>query len=308
MDNFYLAILVAAIPGIYFAYKKNFIVIPNKKYNIFPIQLLFTAPLFGAFSATLATPLYFILGLFPSFVNSIIDKFGPNIDLLPLMIASIIVFIFSNRFLILKEDPEFDGTKESELYVYFPIYTYRNCEDDLQKAKYTFSKETKGELLLGAQVSDMCIDYKLLEGIDFAFIYSGEIIVSEKVLQILNENELTGIQTRNVQNKKGNNLNEKYYQILPTDIMPKMDPKTEFIFHKGFQSYRRIRDKKVYYQKDVLSGTFDFNQSFEAVGYENGGPFTPQRHWIVSKKARSVLINKLGQNDFDFIPIKLIDE
>lgn len=52
----------------------------------------------------------------------------------------------------------------------------------------------------------------------------------------------------------------------------------------------------------------DFNQTSEAFGYDYDVYNRPFRYWIVSKKVRSVLINELEQNDFDFIPVKIIEE
>lgn len=306
----FLVLLVCTIPGIYFAYKKNFFIILSKKYNRFPILLLFTIPWFGGLSALLSLFIFLALDfLLPSLVDSMVNTFGSNIGLLLPMMANIVVIAFFNKFIIEKEDTELGETKESELFVYFPIYLYRTHWWKDYGTKFSYPEKAKGELRLGIQESNLFIDKKQLKGIRFAFTENGKIIADKRAMQIINENELTGFKTQPIQNFKSKDFNESYFQILPTYTMPKMASETKIIYVSwGLGAYKRIRDKKVYYNKDVLSEALDFNQSFEVIGYENGGPYPPQRHWIVSKKARSVLINKLGQNDFDFIPVRFIED
>ena len=309
MDLFISGLLIILIPGIYFAYKKNFFVIFSRKYNIFPIQLILTIPIFAALSFVLSIFAYLILIiLIPSFVESAVNQFGENVGLLLPIIADIVIIITFNKYIIENEKFDIPESQEYEIFVYFPLRPYWNFGGKLHGTKFSYPKRIKKELIHGFQETNLIIDYNLIEGIDFAFTFNGEIIASEKALKILNENDLTGIQKRAVQNSKKDDVNINYYQLISMPTMPEMAPKTKFVYELWINASKIIVNNKIYYNREVLQKMLDFNQSFEVLGYEGDIPYPPQKYWIVSKKARSILINELNQHDYDFIPIHLIDD
>ena len=191
--------------------------------------------------------------------------------------------------------------EEYELYIFRPLQMYRHFGGKFS-AKFKPSGE-KGVLRTEIQTTDLVVRERDLKNVSFAFTFNGEIVVSEEALQILNEENLTGFNTRIIQNKETSSAFDNYFQLVSTHLMPRAANGTKMT----------VYDNKIFYDRGVLSSVLDFNQSLEALRFMYGGIYlfdgiSPQRHWIVSKKARSVLINKLGQNDFDFIPVKLIDE
>ncbi|MDR2943729.1 MAG: hypothetical protein LBU81_01340 [Methanosarcinales archaeon] len=87
-----------------------------------------------------------------------------------------------------------------------------------------------------------------------------------------------------------------------------MADETKIIVEQLIYASKIVTDDQIFYNKEILSELSDFNYSLEAFGYEGYNPYPPQKYWIVSEKSRSVLINELNQNEFDFIPVILTDE
>ena len=307
-DQFLLAgLIIILIPSFYYAHKKNFFAIYSEKFNNFPIQLLFTIPVFSGLSFVISILTYlFAIILFPSGVDLMVTYFGSHIGLsLPIISNILIIFIF-NKFIIEKKNEQFQHN-ENELFIYFPVQAYHNFGGKFYGTKFTYPKRKKGDLLIGVQESNLIIKSQELKNIDFAFTFNGEIVVSEKSLQILNEHELTGFQTRPIQDYKSSD-SIPFFQIIPIHTMPEMERDTKTIYELWIYASKIIVNDEIYYNKTILPEITDFNQSFESFGYESNLPYPPQKYWIVSKKARSVLINELGQQDYDFIPVHLVND
>jgi len=303
-----LAILLA--PGVYYAFKKNFFVIFSKKLNCFPVQLFFTIPFFLGLGLGLSIliPAFFALFI-PSGFDLARQTFGSYAYLIIPAISSIIIIFGFNNYIVEKNEKSLNELEDFELFAYFPKQVYRNFGEKMHDTAFIYPKRTKGDLLIGTQKSDLIIDPKELNGIDIAFTFNGEIIINEINLQKLSNAELTGFTTRPIQNYKSMTKNNNYSQLLPTSTMTKMNEKTKIIYRHWISASKIIGENRIYYNKNVLETMSDFNQSLEAFGYEDKRHFRlPQKYWIVSKKARSILIDELGQQDYDFIPIHLVDD
>ena len=300
-----LAIMLAS--GVYYAYKRNFLVIFSKKYNVFPVRLIFTVPIFSGSCFVFSMLIYMLLQIsIPSLTEAASRQFGPYIFLLvPIIVNAAIIFVF-NKCIIEKTDSA--NEQESELYIYSPLLRHRSFGGKQHGTKFS-NPTKKGNVLFGIQESELIVDEKELEDIDFAYAFNGEIVAGKKALQILNDSKLTGFETRPIKNIAGP-INENYFQLTAAHTMPKVGDRTKIVSNTLFTFRSKIIvNNEMYYDKTVLAEALDFNQSLEAFGNEEDVyGFPPTKHWIVTKKTRSVLIEKLNQYEFDFIPILLTDE
>ena len=311
MDLFLaLGLIILLFPGLYYAFKKNFFVIFSKNLNRFPIQLFFTIPFFSglSFGISILIPAFFALFI-PSGFDFFRQLLGSYAYLIIPAISNVIIIFGFNKYIVEKDENPLNEYEKFELFAYFPKQIYRNFGEKMHNTVFSYPKRNQGELLVGIQKSNLIIDQEELNGIDIAFTFNGEIIINETSLQKLNEAELTGFETRSIQNFKDMTFNNYFFQLLSTHTMTKMNEKTKIVYHHWISASKIIVDNQIYYKKNVLETISDFNQSLEAFGYDDKRFFRlPQKYWIVSKKARSFLIEQLGQHDYDFIPIHLVDD
>ncbi|WNY29402.1 hypothetical protein MmiEs2_16290 [Methanimicrococcus stummii] len=309
MDLFLtFGLLITLISGIYYAQKENFFVVFSKKYNQFPVRLILTVPIFSGVCFGLSLGLYILIILLvpTDLIELIVSTFTPYIGLTLPIISNIIIIITTDKYVIGQKETK-ENLDKTDLFIYLPIHQYRNFGGKLYGTKFEYPTRIKGDLVFGVQKTDLIIDERELKGIDFAYTFNGEIVVSKEILQILNDFNLTGFKTRPIQNTNGS-VNNNYLQIITTHIMPKVSDETKMVYEQWIHASKIVINTEIYYDKKVLSETLDFNQTLETFGSEGYAFTPPTKYWIVSKKARSVLIDELKQNEFDFIPIHLIDE
>ena len=297
------------LPGIYLAAKKYFLVIPNKKYNIFPIRLLFTIPAGIAIS--------FLISIIPICVFGIFLRYILPFDYyswILIMLSSIFTTATFKRYFVRNDiPPEYDPDFEKhELYIYMPL-------QKIPRKKYNQFSFPQGiqydkDLLTGTQKEDLKLNFKHLNK-DFAFTDCGDIIVNEKAFSKLSENGFDNLfEKRPIKAIKGfrqqpYDLEEPYFQLLPIRILHPFDTKTEIKKIFGNFSLRGYAvDDKFYYNKKVMTDITDFNTTSEILGAYDGAPYYPQHLWIVTNKAMKVLINELNQQKRDFIPVNLVDD
>ena len=303
-----IGLIIVLIPGVYYAYKKSFFVIFSKKYNVFPIQLIFTIPVFSGLSISFSMFIYLLFEIFiPSLIEAAMEQFSSYIILLIPIITDVIIICLFNKYIIGKTNL-INLSKGSELYIYSPLQKRLNFGGKQHGTKFSYPIRKKGELLIGIQESELIIDERELKNIDFDYTFNGEIVANKKTLQILNELNITGFETRPIKNITGS-INNNYFQLLATHIMPKVCDRTKIVSSRMLTLESKIIvNNEMYYDKNVLTEALDFNQSFETFGREGYAYTPPTKYWIVSKKTRSVLIEKLNQYEFDFIPVHLIDD
>lgn len=241
-----LEILILLIPGFYYAYKQNFIFVFSKKYNIFPIQLMFTIPFFSGLGIVPIGIIYFLFTLIIPTYNSPFSTLSPYIGVILSLISVIIIIILFNKFVIEKENNN-PQSEESELYLYLPFQRYYNFGGRDSGTKFSYPRRKEGDLLIGIQESDMIIEENELKHVNFAFTFSGAIIINRTSLQRLNEHNLTGFKTRPVRNSKTKSIIEDYFQLLPTHTMPNISDKTRIIHDRMIHVSKIIRDNKIFY-------------------------------------------------------------
>jgi hypothetical protein len=208
--------------------------------------------------------------------------------------------------------PDFE---KYELYVYMPDIKIDAGSSYGTKFSEPIVKKGSKELQKLKQVGELIIDFKSLAGKDIAYGHYGEIIVSEKALELFKDNNLTGFQEQAVRNWKDSKIKtgEKYFQLISTYSMPPVSAKTKIVKYFPtklsflFSTFVYIEDHILYYDKSI-SSISDFNTSFELFGDKGGDLYAPQNLWIVSNKVMRIMINDLNQHKRDFVPVILISE
>ncbi len=134
------------------------------------------------------------------------------------------------------------------------------------------------------QIRDLVVNKALMRGKDISLTYSFEIILSERMARLFQEQGLTGFDLRPVHHyKKPYKGEPTLYQLVVTNVLPPMaSPPTEFerILHCdvcgitsqylkhthwwGKLQYREETD--MYYSRYVLERVKDFNHSAEYFG------------------------------------------
>jgi len=204
--NYYVIlfyILISTLPGIYLATKKYFLVFTNRKYNLFGIRLIYCVPAMAAWTL--------LLSLFPLvvFYVFLVDKFPIYIVLLCPLLASIFLTLIFEKYIIRKDIP-FELRSDfmnHDLYVFIPDVRNRIDSNYAYRGRYTAyilenssdyvypkrsAKQFSKQLFFGKQISNLILNFKLLNEINFTF--TGEFVVNNKALQIFQENNLTGYQ------------------------------------------------------------------------------------------------------------------
>jgi hypothetical protein len=303
--------LISTIPGVYLATKKYFFVIPNEKYNIFFVRLIFSVPALTIFVLLLSLiPLLFEVFL-EDFSNYLIGYFGRYIILGMPALASLITILFFEMFCLRKDMPfEFQNDfMNHELYVFMP--EQRIVGGNYYKTKFTYPKKRESkELLVGIQAEDLILDLKILEKYDVAYTHNGEIVVGKNALDIFSLNNLSGYYTKHIKDHRNPLFvsDNKKFQIFSQCNLPKMALKTKICHTRVPWLAICVHNDLIYYDKKILNNVSDFNRSFEVFGSHDGFPYAPQHLWIVTNKAMKVLINELNQQKRDFIPVNLVDD
>ena len=106
MDYYIISyIIVSAVPGLWLAAQKNFLVIPNRNYDIFPVRFLFMAPLvFCVLLLSGSSDL--IIGIaFPELYQTLPERFGIYIGLLEPLCVSLVTIPAVRLFILRKDMP-----------------------------------------------------------------------------------------------------------------------------------------------------------------------------------------------------------
>ena len=298
----FISFLVWLLPGVYLASQKNYILFLNKNMNTFLARFFFLAPGAAAFNIMF---LSFGTIIFLAFSNSAErDSITTCFVVLVFSIIGSLLTIFYFKRYALKKDmpPEYqENFMGSKFYVFMPTGKHIN-----DRASYEISKKT-GFNNIRIQISDLSINSKKYDK-DILFTKYGALLVSLKALKIFEENELTGYKTRNIVDEKTRAFSSFYFQIVSISEMPKMLSQTKLkngFFIESLAMGSLINDDIIYYKESDLGCALDFNKTLEYLGTNQGFPYYHQKFWIVSHKAMDVLINQLGQQKRDFIPVYL---
>ncbi|WNY27825.1 hypothetical protein [Methanolapillus ohkumae] len=298
-------LLIDLIFVFYFASRKNFIIIPNRRFDSILSRALF---LFPSFSFIWLLSLIFVFHYDDLFSYPITIQLILKYPVLLSPIAiELFVILFFKKFILRSDFPfEFQPNFMSyDLYVFTPVISI------IDARIFTSLKEVES---LYDSHKEITISKSDVKGVSLAYTKRGEIIISEEVLEIFNKNNLTGFQAlpvqysdQNHQNKKSKtDLNIQYFQIITTRAMPPFSKKSTK--KVGYSAERIVYDGDICYEKKVLLESFDFNRSFETIGPKDMIGYFPQSYWILSRRVVEILINELNQPKKDFKPVILVDE
>ena len=310
----FLFFFILITPGIYLALLKNFLIIPNKKYNIFPIRLIFTVTGTAIFLVIFLLLLFLFFGvILENYSNALISAYGDFVILIYPLLCSLLTILMFKAYLIRDDEPiEFrENFFDYELYVYKPLKRITGGRECGTKIDYPKNMQPDREILTGTQMEDLRLNLKELKEEKIALTGRGELIISDEALDIFNQNNLTGFSLRPVKNYKNSEkyLNLNYFQFVSTHHLPSVSSKSAIIKEmKAFAFRVYIKNDVVYYSQKIMNNISDFNTSREVFGAYDGSPYYPQHLWIVTNKVMKILIEDLNQNKRDFIPIHLVDD
>ena len=327
LSHYILFALAAILPGIYLASKKNLFSTPNPGYNNLISRFLYSAPLFFLINVLFSGISIYIILKYPMF-GILLRSFGHySAFLIPLLFSLIVILCFKVYFSKRDADSKKDKKAQKEYDLYF--YTPSNVFPNNTHYKILNTNRGENELPIPFPKSDVVVDtdYYMNDKNIGISAYGREIVVTEKGLEIFKEEKLSGYYTRPAKTTAGFRPaswakdTSKYVQIVCSRPMPKLSPLTKIkVFKKPFSIL--VPDDKFYYDQKILSDVSDINQTNEYFGSEFSMVYTTlamfsftkpygypvQRYWIVTKKARDVLINRFGQHKSEFTPVYLVDD
>ena len=320
-----LWLLFLNLSGIYLASKKNFLIFFNKKMDAFPIRLFFLIP--GTFAlnfgfAFLTYLLYLIVVMIAALMSASYPDGLNEIGISGLIILSIIgnllTITYFKKYILRDDLPSEYRTDfmEYELYVFMPADKRISDHDaydmpkkiqvrDLRINSKKIDSINLFSKIYSPHFSETALSYEDLKK-DLLFTRFGALIVSNKMIEMFEKNNLTGYQLRNIWDEKTKRNLSTHFQLVSTSEMPQMSSQTKI--KRGLLGGALIPDAKVYYDSFVLNHVSDFNQTSEYIGTIFGNPYFHQKIWIVSKKATEILINQFGRQKKEFIPIMLVDD
>jgi len=320
MSNFIILlsifIFITLIPGIYLALRKDFLIIKNKKYNNFFVRAIYTIPWSTPFVLVSSSAAVFIFQfVFVETTNAIVNTFGTAVVLVIPTVFAIFYICFAHAAYLRNDVPpeHWPDFEKYKLYVYMPDIKMNEGSTYKTKRHWPAPEKDLKELQKPIQIGELVIDFKYLKDKEIAYGFNGEIVVSEKTLELFKNNNLTGFQEQPVRNLKDSKAKpeEKYFQLISTHKMPPVSAETKIVKYFTNRSFFMsstvyIGDHIVYYNKSILPVP-DFNVSLEVFGDENRVLYAPQNLWLVSNKVMRIMINDLDQRKRDFVPVILVD-
>jgi len=160
------------------------------------------------------------------------------------------------------------------------------------------------------QKSDLIINKTEMGKKSIAITYNFEIVILDKLADILKENELTGYKLRPVRHYTDKMRNEpKLFQLVPTNTLPPTIPPTKIKKSDAYCSKCNKNglyfDSELYYSRKDLKKICDFNNTYEYLGEKLTRGISHPRV-IISQKAYQVLkqnkIKKMGVE-----PVNIVD-
>jgi hypothetical protein len=170
------------------------------------------------------------------------------------------------------------------------------------------------------QIRDLMVNKTLMKGKDISLTYSFEVILSEWVARLFQEEGLTGFELRPVHHyKKPYKGEPALYQLVVTNVLPPMaSPPTEFdpIHHyddcgrtsrylKHVHWWGKIQyyeDTDVYYPRGVLEVVKDFNHTAEYFG-----DLAVSHPYVIITQRVYRLLREHRVKNWEAVPVYLVD-
>lgn len=189
---------------------------------------------------------------------------------------------------------------------YFVLRINSYCSEFAEKYGTRYSYEDKCKCCGSGkkQVSDLFIDKTKVGKKDISATYGLEIVISEKLYNLLLHYNITGLSFRDVHHKNNNLKSEPVlYQLFCTNTLRPLNEQTVFYKEKYCECCCRsgLHVKSLpYYDEEDLKDAKDFNYTFEYFG--SGWSGTPDI--IVSRKVYKLFRdNKIKGVSFDIVKI-----
>lgn len=151
------------------------------------------------------------------------------------------------------------------------------------------------------QISQLTIDKTQFRGKDISMTSNDEIVVSEKMKMILEENDVTGIKFEPVKHKNNRLKNDfPAYQMFIENILPPLHTSMTYYYDRSLCEHCKAKGvhPTTYfrYKKEDLSGAMDFNYTSRYFHYNNKGEI------IISQKVyRLIKENKIRGCRFEIV-------
>jgi len=328
-----LYFLITVLPGIYCAVNKNFIYTLNPKYNYFILRFFFAVPGLSIYVFLFSFP-FFIFFPFDIFEVALYSSEMPSdiyvTLLIPLFVSLLGIFLL-HRYVIPTESPEILQRKnlDHELFIYFQN-TNKIFDGKSNGTKFEpIRKREKGKAPIGKQLTELIIMYEEIKRKNIGFTEAGEIVLTQKGLDIFNAHQINGFSTRPAKlnllkmSKKRSDLTfpkekdftyidengQRYYQIITSSVLPPLLPQTKIKTKDGLMVWESfVTDSKLYYNRQILENIQDINHTDEYFGSNDGFSFPIQKFWIITKKVKDILIQDFDLHELDFIPVHLVDD
>lgn len=313
MNIFLLCFLIALLPGVYFAGKKYFLIIPSQKYDSFLMRAFFLVPSMFAFVSVLSLFIY-LLGFFPigrDIAAYSVTYLGSNVVLLCPVFSDLLLICLVKKY-ILRDDIPPSFRKDFPNHAFYLFSPHRTIPyARAYFTKYDLLPPDKNGMRLKRQKEDLIMDFRRLDRADMSFTTDGEIIVNENAIDVLHRYGLTGFDLRPVKPFKGKSSakNHQYFQLVCRHTMPEMSPKTAIVPKRSPAVC--IPDNMIYYSADVSDEICDFNLTFEIFGTDRliqDLNNTNRRMWIVSKKTMLLLMKHFDQETRFFVPVRFTED
>lgn len=311
-----LYFLITLIPGFFYAGKKHFLIIGNKKHDKFFMRALYLVPVLSSFSLMLslfiwAPGSYLFKYVASTDSGSVLFPYSALISCVVLLcplLADMLIIAGLGRFIRKDVPPEFqDCFYDHSFYLFVPEKIIPGGRSFY--TEFLLLPEDRNGMRLKRQKEDLIMDYGRLFP-DISFTYDGYIIVSRKAADILEKYSLRGFSLRKTMPFRGKNpLDAMYFQVVCRHILPEMSPKTKVI--RKNSPALDIPDNLIYYPVSVYDEMEDFNQTYEIFGDDRRLQDlnnNNRRLWVVSKKTMFVFMKYFCQHKRNFIPVHFIDE
>lgn len=303
MIEIIVCILLSAVPGLYVAAHKNFIVIPE--HDSFLLRAAFSVPALSAGSIGTA----FVIIIFYQLLRSLYglgSDWSFNAALLSFILSVPAVILIFRCILIPRSVPHRfqNNSPDHELYAYLPKPDYKL--NLLYNPPMPRRSDLREKYLRDAAVPKA--ELKILDHLNMTAVLTcyGEYIINEYGLSQLEAAHLSGFAAKELYDSHPHPYQAKnrYFLLEISSVMMPLSPETKTT--KG--SYFAVLKDEFIYDPSVKTSASDFNLSFESFNYyDHFNYHTPQKIMIVSKKAAEFMISKFGSLPQDFVPVKYSD-
>ncbi|MBO4302415.1 hypothetical protein J5839_03610 [Methanosarcinaceae archaeon] len=286
-----ICFLLSAIPGLYAASRRYFIIIANPKHDSFLLRAAYAVPPLSMCSCFMALLVFVLYQLGRSIYGLDADYWSSEVYIYSFAVAALLVVLVC-RFVLMSRSvpPEFrDDFMTHDFYVFLPDPDSRTPmiyqppmprKPSLQEAWIRNSVYTRTDLRF--------LDKNGKNIISSSY---GQFFISEKARTLFDENGLTGFQIRSLMDTRPRPYQpeKKYFHLSVSSVLPPVSSQ------KGNML---IYDSSV---KDIIC---DFNLTDEEIY------FSSQQHchiMIVSKKAAEIMMDQLHSPKRFFLPVSFID-